>query len=109
MLTKDLRKLLARYQGTTESLIFNRNKVMVMNKTTKKLKPLFPKTSTSSKSKFSQHLNSTLRVYSNEPKVSVQRTTQDKNEELIDKLLKLVTFVVRAFRTVTTRGTETKF
>jgi hypothetical protein len=80
-----------------------------MKKTTKKLKPLFPIAPGVSKSKFSNNSNSSLRMCSNEPKVSVPKANQNKNALLIAKLLKLVRLNIFIFRTQITLGIEMIF
>lgn len=61
---------------------------MVVNKTTKKIKPLFPLPSSFSKKNPGSSLNSTLRVQSTESKDKLSRNSLKRNEPLIAKLVK---------------------
>jgi hypothetical protein len=61
---------------------------MVVNKTTKKIKPLFPLPSSLAKKKPGNSLNSTMRVQSTESKDKFSHSSLKRNEPLIAKLVK---------------------
>ena len=66
---------------------------MIMNKTTKKLKPLFTFTGSGYKTKPDRSLNNTLRIYAQENKKKLDPKTS-KNEAFISKLCKFVSVLL---------------
>lgn len=68
---------------------------MVVNKTTKKLKPLFPLPTSTIRKQQEGSCNTTIRMKSSEAKQNFEHCSLKRNEQLMTKLCKMVSSKVR--------------